>query len=332
MLHHVVAGIQLIQVHHGHREPLAEQAGAHGGAATVDYIDQRSPLRARGRPEDLEVAEGELVHPHELGPVYAGDGADIAQAAVMRLLEIDEQRPGGTDAQRAGANGKSLQGLHSQLLLQLVLGSVLDEGPFVEGGDICLGAVLFPYGLLVSARDDELLGGEGREERTDIVGAALGHLECAGGHVQECRPAAVLMEIQPRQEVVLLLDKHLLAKGNSRGDYLRHSPLDYVLGKLGIFQLVADGYLVAGADKLRKVGVDGVIRHAGHGDSVLRSVGALGQHDAEDLAGYHGVLAVCLIEVPATEQQHGIGALGLEAEKLLHHRGHRILFLRLRHL
>ena len=75
-----------------------------------------------------------------------------------------------------------------------------------------------------------------------------------------------------------------------------------------------------------------MVRNAGHRDRVLRSVRALRQHDAEDLAGYYCVLAVSLIEVPATEQQQGIWALGLEAEKLLHHRGHRIFFLRLRHL
>ena len=53
---------------------------------------------------------------------------------------------------------------------------------------------------------------------------------------------------------------------------------------------------------------------------------------AEDLAGYYCVLAVSLIEVPATEKQHRFRALRLEAEELLHHRSHRILFLRFRHL
>ena len=50
------------------------------------------------------------------------------------------------------------------------------------------------------------------------------------------------------------------------------------------------------------------------------------------LAGDNRIITVSLVEIPATEQQDGLRALSLEAEELLHHRGHRILFLRLRHL
>ena len=109
MLHHVIAGVQLGYVKDGHREPLTEQAGAHGGTAAVDDIDQRSSLRARSRPEYLEVAERELVHPDELRAVYPGYRADIAQTGMVRLLQIDEQRPGSADAKRTGIYGKTLQ-------------------------------------------------------------------------------------------------------------------------------------------------------------------------------------------------------------------------------
>ena len=157
-------------------------------------------------------------------------------------------------------------------------------------------------------------------------------LECTGGSIQESGAAALSVEEQSCQEIVLLLDEHLLPEGDTGSNDLRNAAFDDVLRQLRVFKLVADGHFVAGTDQLRQIGVDGVIRNAGHGDGVGHRAGPFGQHDTEDLASYRSVLAVSLVEVPATEQQYGIWALGLEAEELLHHRGHRIFFLRLRHL
>ena len=93
-LHHIVTGLQLLDIHYRHRQPLAQQAGAHRGAAAVDHIDQRHPLAPGVALEDLEVAEGELVHPDELLLVDAADRADVAQTRMLGLLQVDQQRAG----------------------------------------------------------------------------------------------------------------------------------------------------------------------------------------------------------------------------------------------
>ena len=45
-----------------------------------------------------------------------------------------------------------------------------------------------------------------------------------------------------------------------------------------------------------------------------------GERDAQYLSGCHRVVAVGFVEVAASEQHQGVGMLGLQVEKLLHHR------------
>ena len=331
VLDDVVTGVQLVQVEDGHRQGGPQLAGAHRRRAMVDHVHERRALGARRGRENLQVADREAVHPDELGPIHAGNRANVAQARVLRLLQIDEQGAGGADAQRAAVDGEALERAHAQLLLQLLDGGVLDEGPLVEGADVGVRADAFPHDVLRTAGDDDLLRGEGGKQGSDIVDAALGDLESARGHVQEGGAAAFAVETEAGEEVVFLLRKHLLAESHAGGHDLRDAALDEGLGQFRVLELVADGHLIAGAHELGQVDVDGMVGDAGHGDGVGRDAGALREHDAEDLAGRDGVVAVGFIEVPAAEEQHGLGALGLEGEVLLHHRGHRIFFLTLRH-
>ena len=296
-LHHVVARLQLLEVHHRHRQPLAEQAGAHRGAAAVDDIDQADPLPARVALEDLQVAEGELVHPHELLLVDAADRADVAQARMLRLLQVDQQRAGRADRERESLDGEALQALHLELLAEPLHGGVLHEGPFVEAGRIEIAEALLD-GAQHLALDHQLLGLQGAEQRADVVDAALRHLESARGHVQEGGAAALALEGQAGEVVVFLLLEHPFAEGDARGEDLRDAALDeLVLDERGILQLVADGHFVAAAHEFLEVAVDGVVREAGHRGVALLAVGAAREHESEHLADQHGVVGVGLIEV-----------------------------------
>ena len=320
-LDHVVAGFQLLDVHHGHREPLPQQAGAHRGAAAVDDVDQRHPLAPGVALEDLQVAEGEFVHPHELFLVDAPDRADVPQAGMLRLLQVHQQRPRRADGQREAVDGEALEALYLELVGEALLGGVLHEGPLVQAGDVIVAEALLD-GAEHVALDHQFARLQGTQQGADVVDAALGHLEGAGGHVQEGGAAALSLEGQPGQVVVLLLVQHPLAEGDARGEDFRDPALDeLVLHERRVLQLVADGHLVAAAHEFLEVALDGVVGEAGHGRVALVAVGAAREHESEHLAHEHGIVGVGLIEVPDTVQEDRLGVLGLDAEILLQHRG-----------
>ena len=124
------------------------------------------------------------------------------------------------------------------------------------------------------------------------------------------------------QEVVLLVVQHIVAEGHAWSHQLSDASLDQFLRQLRVFQLVADGYALASPDELRQIGVEGMMREACHLVALVVAVVAPGQGDAQDARSYHGILAVSLIEVTTSKQQHSIGMLCLQVEKLLHHWGH----------
>ena len=247
-LHAVEAGVQLGQVHARQREPLAQQAGAHWRAAAVDGLDQADAIFARRRCEDLEVADGEFVHPHELRFVYTADAADILKAYVLGLLEVENQRAGGAYAQREGVDREALQALHAELLAELFVRGFIDKGPFVHAGDVVIAETLF-HRISDRAVHDEFLRLEGRQQSADIIKAALRHLEGAGAGVQEGRAADIVLEIEAAEIIVLFLVQHAFAEGHAGRKYLCHTAFNkLVFRKRGVLQLVANCDLIAGAD------------------------------------------------------------------------------------
>ena len=239
---------------------------------------------------------------------------------MLRLLQVDQQRAGRADRERESLDGEALQALHLELLAEPLHGGVLHEGPFVEAGRIEIAEALLD-GAQHLALDHQLLGLQGAEQRADVVDAALRHLESARGHVQEGGAAALALEGQAGEIVVLFLFEHPFAEGDARGEDLRDAALDeLVLDERGILQLVADGHFVAAAHEFLEVAVDGVVREAGHRGVALLAVGAAREHESEHLADQHGVVGVGLIEVADPVQEHGLGVLRLDTEVLLQHR------------
>ena len=83
------------------------------------------------------------------------------------------------------------------------------------------------------------------------------------------------------------------AGGDDAGDFAA----DDAFGLGGVFHLVADGGLLAGADEFGEVGVNGVVGDAAHGGSA-----ALGEGHAEDGGGGAGVVEKHLVEVAEPKQ------------------------------
>ena len=105
------------------------------------------------------------------------------------------------------------------------------------------------------ASHHEFLGGEGADERFDILEAALRHLEGTGGHVQEGRAhCSVRIEFETAEEVVFLLFQDAVGEGDARGEDFRDAALhQFALRQLRVFQLIADGDLIAGPYQLGKI-------------------------------------------------------------------------------
>ena len=130
------------------------------------------------------------------------------------------------------------------------------------------------------------------------------------------------------QEVVLLVVEHVVVHGHTGRHQFGDAALDELLCKLGVFQLVTDGNTLTGTNELRQVGVQRMMREAGHLVTLHTcAIVTSGQCDAKDACGDDSVFTIGLIEVATTKQQHGLRVFCLEVEKLLHHWGHLSAFL-----
>ena len=320
VLDDIVSRVQLLQVHDGHGQPLAQHAGAHGTGAFVQGLHQGDAIGPRRTLEYFQITQGELIHPHKLGLVYAADSTDIPEAHVLGLFQIHQQGAGAADAQRIGFHGKALEAVHSQLALEALHGGIVHEGPLVDGGGKNVSQAL-AQSLFIPALHHQFLGFEGADQGGDIVQGTLGHLELAGAHIQEGGAALVLFHREAAEVVVLLGIQHVLAKGDARRNNLRYTAFDKFLGKFRVLQLVADGHLKTGPHKFGKVVLQGMVWESGHGHGALVPIGLFGLHQAQYPNGRNGIVRVALVEVSHAVQQQGFGVLCLHLEVMLEHGG-----------
>ena len=114
---------------------------------------------------------------------------------------------------------------------------------------------------------------------------------------------------------------------HARGDDLGDTTLDQLIGQLRILELIADSHPLARPHQLRQVSVERMMGEPRQLDMLRRSVGTLGERDAEDLGSLNGIVGKGLVEVAHTKEQDSIGMLLLELHVLPHHRGLGDLFL-----
>ena len=239
VFYYVVTGIELLQVHDGHGQPLPQHARTHGAGAFVQGLHQGYAIGPGSALEHLQVAERELVHPHKLGLVNAADGADISETHVLGLFQIYQQSPGAADAQGIRVYGKALEAIYPQLALEALYRGVVHKGPFVYGRGENVSQTL-PEAFFIASLDHQLPGLEGAHQGGNVIQRALRHLELARGNVQEGGAAQVFFHREAAEVVVLLGVQHVLPEGDAGRNNLRYAALDQLLGKLGVFQLVAD--------------------------------------------------------------------------------------------
>ena len=112
MFHNVITGIELLQVHDWHGQPIPEHARSHGRGTFIKRFHKRYATGSRGTLEHFQVAQGELVHPHKPAFIYAPYRADILKTCVLGLLQVHKEGSGAANAKGVGIDGKALEALH----------------------------------------------------------------------------------------------------------------------------------------------------------------------------------------------------------------------------
>ncbi len=305
-------------------EPGPEEAAAGRGHGEVDDVDERvlDPAVAEVADE-LQVADGRGVEGQAVAGMEIGDAVDEGQGVPADLLHIIKKGARGRDGPGLVGQAEAGERAGPEMLEEDVagLGEVEEPGLGRAPGD---------RGQAVRGEDaaEGLLGALGIE---DFLGAGLEHLvgegfplrpgalgrpHLAGDEVGQGQPPAVRTEVDGGDRQRFLGVVGLDLDGRARRQDLDDLPLDDALGRPRVLDLLADGDLVAEAEELREVGVDGVEGDAAHGDLLPG-----GQGQAEERGGRLGVLVEHLVEIAQPEEEEGVLVLRLDAEVLLHHRG-----------
>ena len=319
VFHHVQAVVDGAHVLQREHQPAFHQAGTHGADGPVDDAEQRTAPVVH-RAHQLEAAHSKLIEPDVFVFLDAGQRRDVAYLRVLRHDEVLQDGSRSDDAVLQVLHAEAFQILHLEMLQQLFACRRLSKHPVVQlEGEELAAEVALEHRPLASF-EEHLLGAEVVEQLVDVVEGAFCRQELTRRYVQKSHAAGSLAEVYGSQEVVLAVVQHVVVDADTGRHQLRNAALHQLLGQLGVFQLVADGHALARTDELGQVRVERMIGKSGHLDGLLLAVGTLGQRDAQDFGGHNGIGRVGFIEVSATEQHHGVRVLGLEVEKLFHHR------------
>ena len=135
-----------------------------------------------------------------------------------------------------------------------------------------------------------------------------------------------MVEVHGGEEVVLFLFQDAVAVGDTGCHQFDDAAFYQLLGELGVFQLLTDGYLQPGPNQLGQIGVEGVMRKACQLRGTWNGIGTFGQDDPQHLGRFYGIFTIGLVKISHPEEQHRIRIFRLEGVVLLHQRGFAIFF------
>ena len=320
VLHDVQTFVDGFLVFQRKHKPATQQAASHRRHGMVNDIQQRLAVVLHGCDE-LQRADGELIEAHIAFFLDTRDTRNMCYLRVQRLFQILQDGASGNDTTLQMVDAKAFQRLHVEVLIEFLVGCLLSKHPVVElEGHQTIAKITLKV-VLTSTVVEHLLGLEVANKLFDVVVGTLARQEFTRRNVEERHTTRALAKVDSSQKVVLLVVQHRILHGHTWGHQFRDAALDQFLRQLRIFQLVADGHTLASPDELWQIGVQRMVREPRHLVALVVAVVTVGQRDAEYLRGNDGVLAIGLVEVAATKQQQRLRVLGLEVEKLFHHRG-----------
>ena len=244
----------------------------------------------------------------------------MAYLCVLCQFQILQNGPGGHDAAVQMGHAKAFQRLDTEMAQQLLLGRLFCIDPLIEHESNISGTKIFLKINFFVALVEHLLGLKVAQQFLYVVGSAFAQQKLTSRNVKKADTASCPSEVDRSQKVVLLVVQHIVAQGHTRRHQFGDATLHQLLRQFGVFQLIADGHALAGPDQLGQIGVEGMMRKAGHLVALHAcAVVALGQRDAQNACSNHRIFAVSLIEVTTSEQKYCVGMLLLQIEELLHH-------------
>ena len=240
---------------------------------------------------------------------------------MLRYFKVLQHGSACHDSAFQVVDAESLEILHAEVFQQFLACRLLVENPFIEFEHTMLRAEeTLEVGFFPAFKQYFFRLKVGYQFLYIVVGSLRGE-EFSGGNVEECHSAGTFAEVDGGEEVVLLVVQYVVRHCHSRRDEFCYAPLHEFLRELRVLQLVAYRYPPASPDELRQVCVECVMRESRHLCRRFRPrIVSLCQSYAENAAGVYGVVAVCLIEVAAAEEQQRVGVFSLQGEELLHHR------------
>ena len=305
-------------------QALLKQAAAHRRLRGVDHMAQRThaftPVEAA---EQFQIALRNVVDEEVLAEIQRLERRKMFGVLHLRLFQVGEQ---------------CAAGLHQLFAAFQTQGSQFGDG---LGGKDALGGTL----VVEMAPQRDANGLNVREvQRGRDVGVfrqqefARGDLlrplpefltlfdvqpgPVAGGDVHPRESAAIRVgtpEQGPEIGMPLGLEADVLNGGPGRVD-AGDGTLDKPLGGSGVFDLIAEGDLVALVQELADVAFGGMPRDAAHGNGGFRVGIARSQRDLKLTRGDFGILEKKFIKVAHAIKEQGVRIALLDAEVLFEHR------------
>ena len=250
------------------------------------------------------------------------DGSNVGRLGVLSEFEVSHYGAGRHGGSGQVVDAETFQVVYLEMFQQFSAGGGFRERPVVElEHEIARAEVLLELAAS-AAFVQNFLGGEVGQQLVDVFRCTFADEKLTGGYVEKGDAAGAAAEVDGSEKVVFLAVEDVVGERYAGSDEFRDAALHQFLGEFGVFELVADGHAVSGADELGQIGVQGVMgksRHLRGGSRTL--VVAPREGDAQDLRSRHGVLAVGFVEVAAAEEQNGVRVLRLQVVKLFHHGG-----------
>ena len=310
------------------REPLAQRARAHAGAAGVEQREQRGRVFAAQGLREFEVAMGDLRQVEQVSRALHLEPADVRERLALRVFGKAEQRRAsrvrGVRVLRIEAGEAGDPQLRAKFA-QAECAVELPRWPMGKG-ELRSGQ----RGRHLIAIDQHFGRGEAGQPRTQLGLTAFGQTELAAGQRQP-RQAPHLADLGDReQQRVALVGEQLGVGHGARGHHTHHLAFDWPLGGGHVADLLADRDRLAQPDQLGEVAVERHHRHTGHRDRLAATGAARGQGDVEQAIGLARIVEKQLVEIAHAIEQERVGMVGLDAGVLRHHWRQRWRWLRCR--
>ncbi len=212
----------------------------------------------------------------------------------------------------------------TEVIVQGLAGTVQIEVPGWSTAQGAMGELAGQFSLAV----DENLGrfqafnfGLQRFQSADFI-----QHQTAAGDIHQCQAIDCLRVIADatlgngQQAVVTACIQQRFIADRAGCNHPHDLPFYRALAGGRVANLLADGYGDTGIYQFHQITIDSMKRDAAHGNGLSGRLATCGQGDVENIGGAPGIVKEELVKVPHAIEQQVIRVLGLDAQKLLHHR------------